>query len=110
MKARQCQAEVTQLARIAAIRARTLRGFCADHLLESLGLEYGYDPEGDMERGMNRQCIARRRDGARCRGRYANGETKLCSHHGRFLDGGVRIALAQHDVDPGLLDMRTGYG
>lgn len=29
---------------------------------------------------------------------------------GSLLRRDSRIALAQHDVDPGLLDMRTGYG
>ena len=65
------------------------RGFCAGHLLESLGLEY--DPERDIERAMNRQCVARRRDGDRCQGTYANRETKLCTDHQKALDGGVHF-------------------
>ena len=31
------------------------RGFCADHLLESLGLEHDETPE---ERELNRRCVA----------------------------------------------------
>ena len=62
------------------------RGFCAEHLLESLGLEYDETPE---ERELNRRCVARRRDGARCRDRYENRETKLRTDHQRLLDGGV---------------------
>ena len=62
------------------------RGFCAEHLLESLGLEHDATPE---ERELNRRCIARGRDGARCRRRYAHRETKFCAHHQGLLDEGV---------------------
>jgi hypothetical protein len=74
------------------------RGFCADHLLESLGLEY--DDPGAMERGMNRQCVARR-DGVRCRDRFTDRSTKLCAHHQKLLDGGVDFEdVLRGDVDP----------
>ena len=74
------------------------RGFCADHLLESLGLEF--DDPGDMERGMNRECVARRRDGERCRDRCADRATKLCADHQKLLDGGAHFEdLLRGDVD-----------